>query len=92
MITAGIRETKARLSSLLAAVRSGEEVLITDRGRPVARIVKEPARARPIEERLEKLADTGFLTLRNEPHRRDRLTTYRLAGTPLSRIVAEDRR
>ena len=53
---------------------------------------KEPARARPIEERLEKLADTGFLTLRNEPHRRDGLTTYRLAGTPLSRIVAEDRR
>ena len=88
-MTAGIRETKAH-SAVLAAV-SGEEVLITG-GRPVARIVKEPARARPIEERLEKLADTGFLTLRNEPHRRDGLTTYRLAGTPLSRIVAEDRR
>ena len=92
MITAGIREAKAHLSSLLAAVRSGEDVLITDRGRPVARIVREPARAQPIDERLERLAGTGFLTLRTEPHRRDNLTTYRLAGTPLSRIVSEDRR
>ena len=92
MITAGIRETKTRLSSLLAAVRSGEEVLITDRGRPVARIVREPARTRPVEERLEALADTGFLSLRTAPHRREGLTTCRLAGTPLSRIVSEDRR
>ena len=92
MITAGIREAKARLSSLLAAVRSGEEVLITDRGRPVARIVREPARARPVEERFEELAETGFLTLRTEQHRRDSLTTYRLGGKPLSRIVSEHRR
>ena len=92
MITAGIREVKSRLSSLLAAVRSGEEVLITDRGRPVARIVRESARARPLEERFKELADTGFLTLRDKPHRRDGLTTYRLAGKPLSLIVSEDRR
>ncbi len=67
MITAGIREVKSRLSSLLAAVRSGEEV-------------------------FKELADTGFLTLRDKPHRRDGLTTYRLAGKPLSLIVSEDRR
>ena len=47
---------------------------------------------RPIEDRFEELADTGFLTLRTRPHRRDDLTTYRLAGKPLSRIVSEDRR
>lgn len=39
MTTAGIGELKARLSAYVARVRAGEEVTITDRGRPVARIV-----------------------------------------------------
>ncbi|MBW2079299.1 MAG: type II toxin-antitoxin system Phd/YefM family antitoxin [Deltaproteobacteria bacterium] len=41
MISAGIKEVKNNLSRLLARVKAGEEVLITERGRPVARIVKE---------------------------------------------------
>jgi len=39
MRTAGIREARQNLSLLLDEVRKGREVLITDRGRPVARIV-----------------------------------------------------
>jgi prevent-host-death family protein len=42
MERAGVAELKARLSEYLAKVRAGEEVLVTDRGRPVARLV--PAR------------------------------------------------
>ncbi len=38
MICAGIAELKARLSHFLSITRSGEEVVITDRGRPVARL------------------------------------------------------
>lgn len=38
MVVAAISEVKARLSELLAGVRDGEEVVITDRGRPVARL------------------------------------------------------
>jgi prevent-host-death family protein len=34
-----IAKLKASLSELLAGVRAGEEVVVTDRGRPVARIV-----------------------------------------------------
>lgn len=33
-----ISELKAKLSEYLAAVRSGEEMIVTDRGRPVARL------------------------------------------------------
>jgi prevent-host-death family protein len=36
MATASISETKAKLSALIALVRAGETVTITDRGRPVA--------------------------------------------------------
>lgn len=39
MKTVPVYEAKARLSELLAAVELGEEVTITRRGRPVARIV-----------------------------------------------------
>jgi prevent-host-death family protein len=39
MTNASVSEAKARLSALLDRVKSGETVTITDRGRPVARIV-----------------------------------------------------
>ncbi len=35
----GIAELKARLSEYLARVQAGEELIVADRGRPVARIV-----------------------------------------------------
>ena len=38
----GVAETKAQLSALLDAVEAGEEVVITRRGQPVARVVREP--------------------------------------------------
>ncbi len=39
MESAGIAELKAKLSEYLSRVKAGEEVLVTDRGRPVARLV-----------------------------------------------------
>ncbi|MBM4355611.1 MAG: type II toxin-antitoxin system prevent-host-death family antitoxin [Deltaproteobacteria bacterium] len=36
---ASIAQVKASLSELLAGVKAGGEILVTDRGRPVARIV-----------------------------------------------------
>jgi len=41
MITVGAFEAKTHLSSLLEQVISGEEVLITKHGKPVARLVRE---------------------------------------------------
>ena len=39
MRTAGVREARQNLSGLLDEVRKGREILITERGRPVARLV-----------------------------------------------------
>jgi prevent-host-death family protein len=39
MKSSGIREARQNLSALLAEVAKGREVVITDRGRPVARLV-----------------------------------------------------
>jgi prevent-host-death family protein len=37
--TAGVREARQNLSALLDEVRKGREVVITERGRPVAKLV-----------------------------------------------------
>lgn len=50
MSVAAVSEIKARLSEYLARVRGGEEVVVTDRGRPVARIV-------PVTDRDPHLAE-----------------------------------
>lgn len=42
MKTASVTEAKSRLSALLDRVRSGESVLILDRGNPVARLEPVP--------------------------------------------------
>ena len=39
MKTAGIREARQNLSALIEDVKRGREIVITDRGRPVARLV-----------------------------------------------------
>lgn len=40
MRTAGVREARQNLTELLDEVKKGREVLITDRGRPVARLIR----------------------------------------------------
>jgi prevent-host-death family protein len=44
-----VAEVKAQLSAILAAVEGGEEVIITKRGRPVARIVPGGGTRTPID-------------------------------------------
>ena len=51
MRTAGVREARQNLSALLDEVKKGREVLITEHGRPVAKLVPvDPARGkRPVD-------------------------------------------
>ena len=42
MREAGIREARQNLSALIEEVQKGQEITITDRGRPVARLVPPP--------------------------------------------------
>jgi prevent-host-death family protein len=48
MKTANIAEAKAHFSALLAKVEAGEEVIITRRGKPIARIVPATPAAPPV--------------------------------------------
>ena len=50
-----------RLSKYLKMVRRGQEVILTDRGRPVGKIVPIHATELPLEERLLRLTEQGML-------------------------------
>jgi prevent-host-death family protein len=63
MTTASISEAKAKLSALLDRVKAGEEVTITDRGVPVARIVPIGVGEVDWDERLARLARAGLVRL-----------------------------
>jgi len=58
----GIREAKARLSGLLADVRRGETVTITDRGRAVARLVPVRIDESSLPSRIRQLEDLGWIS------------------------------
>lgn len=66
MKTVGIAELKNRLSHYLEGVRRGEEVLIHDRNKPIAKIVPLTNASEFSEEELA-LAAAGILRLPEQP-------------------------
>jgi prevent-host-death family protein len=84
--TAGVREVKNHLSAYLDRVRDGEEIVITDRGQPVARLTSLD----PDLDRLQVLIDEGVIrpstASRSLPARR-----ARLKGS-IADLVADERR
>lgn len=62
--TIGIRELRDGLSRHLAGVRDGDEIVVTDHGTPIARIV-------PIDKEsgLEALVRRGLATMPTAPRR-----------------------
>lgn len=77
----GVRELKAKLSEYLGKAASGEEVVVTDRGQPVARLV--PAQAvSPIDRGI----DDGWI----DPPRRTRLEPFERVRSAMSVMDALD--
>lgn len=64
MKNASVSELKASLSEYLAKVKKGEEVVVTDRDRPVAKLVPFKVEGDFAEQRLE-LAKQGVIELGN---------------------------
>jgi prevent-host-death family protein len=92
MISAGIKEVKNNLSRLLAQVKAGEEILITKRGKPVARIIKENHGDKSIRAALEPLVQKGLVTLPSRSILKDRISAVETLGKPVSEMVIENRR
>ncbi len=89
----GSRELKNRLGTYLRAVRKGHTLLITDRGKPVAKLGPTgelvPA-DRLLRERLEELEAKGLIRLARKPL--PKLRAVKSKGKPASQMIIEDRR
>jgi len=59
--TVGIRDAKMHLSKYVKMVQKGNEIILTDHGRPVGRIVPITTIDLSIEERIKRLEDQGLL-------------------------------
>ncbi len=62
MHTAAVSEIKASLSEYLGKVKAGEDILITERGRPIARIVPL-RRESQVAGQLEYLEKRGLVKI-----------------------------
>jgi prevent-host-death family protein len=82
----GIRELRAGLSRWLDRVRAGEELIVTDRGTPVARVtpIDQP---RP----FDRMVATGLVTPASSKTER-RLPKPVHADGLVSELVADQRR
>ncbi|RJR32473.1 MAG: type II toxin-antitoxin system prevent-host-death family antitoxin [Desulfobacteraceae bacterium] len=92
MISAGIKEVKNNLSKFIERVKAGEEVLITERGKPVARIVKEQEGDKSIRAALGPLVQRGLVSLPSRSLLRNCIPAVEAPGKPVAEIVIEDRR
>ena len=93
MATVGVRDLKNRLTHYLGRAKRGEEVVVTERGRPVAILASIASIERPqsFQARLATLAASGLVIL-PAGTRLTRVRRVRVSGPPVSRTIVEDRR
>jgi prevent-host-death family protein len=85
-----LREANVHFSKYVKKVKAGEEIVLTDRGKPVALMKPIPATKDPVEDRLLLMAQKGLL--RRSTAKRVRLhKLVRLNGKPLSKLIQESR-
>jgi prevent-host-death family protein len=65
----GIREAKINLTRYLKLVKSGNEVVLTEHGRPVGKIVPIEKKELSLDERIKRLEDDGVLERQTEGYR-----------------------
>jgi prevent-host-death family protein len=88
----GLREANQRFSKAIRAVRAGKEVVLTERGHPIA--VIKPIRDEAAQEAtLRAMANEGLITpaTRKGPMPTPSWRPVKVKGKPLSRTVIEDR-
>ncbi|MEZ4267202.1 MAG: type II toxin-antitoxin system prevent-host-death family antitoxin [Myxococcota bacterium] len=91
MPTAGSREFRTRLGQYLDLVRKGETVVVTHRGRPIAKLHPIAPAHDDLNTRLAELAALGIVTLGNRRPLEDREPVRIRSGEGLSETILEER-
>ena len=88
----GLRAANQQFSKAIKAVRAGKEVVLTDRGQPIA-VIKPIKEEQTQEAALKTMADEGLITLpsRKGPMPAPRWRPVKVKGKPVSHAIIEDR-
>jgi prevent-host-death family protein len=88
----GLREANQRFSKAIKAVRAGKEVVLTERGRPIA-VIKPIKEEDAQEAALQVMADEDLITpaLRKGPMPAPRWRPVKIKGKPVSQTIIDNR-
>ncbi len=86
----GLREANQHFSKAIKAVKAGQEVILTERGKPIAVIKPLPA-ADDLDAKLDRLAAAGVLQRATKRGPMPPFKPRRIKGPPLSQTISEER-
>jgi prevent-host-death family protein len=86
----GLREANQQFSKAMKAVKAGKEVILTDRGRPIA-VIKPLTQAPGPEQVVRDLEAAGVLQAATRRGPMPPWRPRRLRGAPLAQTVEEER-
>jgi prevent-host-death family protein len=92
MVKVGSREFKNRLGRYLRAVRQGKTLIVTDRGKPVAKVSPPDdasSSALTLDEVFERAEAQGLIRRGRKPLRKFKAVPS--TGKPASEMIIEDR-
>ncbi len=84
-----LREARRLFCRIMRAVRAGEEVVLTERGKALARII--PVRQDQPEPVLRRLEAAGFLRAAAKPGPMPPFKPRRIRGVPITQTLREER-
>ena len=88
----GLREANQRFSKAIKAVRAGKEVVLTERGHPIA-VIKPIKKEDAQEAALQAMADEDLITpaSRKGPMPAPRWRPVKIKGKPVSQTIIDNR-
>ena len=87
----GLREANQHFSKAIKAVRAGKEVILTERGQPIAIIKPIKKDEHETDAALKRMADEGLITLPTRKGPLPRFAPVPISGRPLSQTIIDDR-
>ena len=88
----GLRDANQKFSKAIKAVREGKEVILTERGKPIA-VIKPLVQPKDVDATIRRLEAEGILrpALKRGPMPAPKWKPIRIKGKPLSQTVIEER-
>jgi len=87
----GLREANQSFSKLIKAVRTGQEVTLTERGKPIARIIPVAGPEDVEEEKIERMVSMGLVRPAGKHWKMPPFTPRPLRGPSIVKTIREER-